>query len=85
MSNIKQTVSNEKRERKNAEDAKKEMLENAAREEKRRNKKFVVGVKIEKPISKKPYVAKKEKKQDVQTDEQKEMRKFLGNEFMEEF
>ena len=63
----------------------KERLENEAREAKRKNKKFIVGVKIQKPISKKPYVEKKEKKKDVISDEQKEMKKFLGQEFMEEF
>ena len=82
---IKTHVQTKKMEQFNKEKEEKERLENEAREAKRKNKKFIVGVKIQKPISKKPYVEKKEKKKDVISDEQKEMKKFLGQEFMEEF
>lgn len=82
---IKNEVQQEKMIAFNKEREEREAAENEAREQKRREKKFIKGVKLQKPISKKKFVVKKEKKQDVISDEQKEMRKFLGQEFMEEF
>lgn len=60
------------------------MRENEEREQKRKNRKFITGVHIQKLRTNKPTLKTKKKTKDELTEDEKDLRKYLGTEFFEE-